>query len=529
MNRVGARSSSRRARATEQQWRVTSRRAGAGLTLAAIAFPVVTVSGLLALGVGLGPRSTEEVAAVASASPRTTADLSARPAALVVESLLASPPTGWTASAPAVDSASDPLLEGCDAVVPAGAATATRRFVAGGRGVAVTVTAYSAGVGPVAVSDRIERLASCQGITAGASSTLAGVDAFVAWRSSSTLPAVSVLGWRRGDVVVSVYAAGRNPEGLADRARALDARLLVALQGRCAAIDSTLADAARSPYVQGVGFTGRIVPVPLVVDPLPTPDGASAAPTLAPAPTISFPVRPADPVWPGDLPSPVAVPPLPADPGPEPTATAIPSRAADPVGPGCGWAFTGVTPPQFSEADEAARVESLASAARGQLLVSQDQWRQRVDAYRGEATAYDEELVAFLQYADAVRVVADAWDAITGARDLYQRDLAAYEAALLAVQQFVIDQESARVAYAAAVDACSPGTPTESPRPIEPLSPSPTASDSPTPSATPSPTLTSSPTVTGCPPVVPPILFEQPPAVPPSPIPPPDPTPVPTS
>ncbi len=521
MNRVGARSSSRRARATEQQWRETSRRAGVGLTLAAIALPVVTVSGLIAFGVGLGPRSTEGAAVAASASPRPTADVSARPSALVVESLLASPPTGWTASAPAVVGASDPLLEGCDAVVPAGAATATRRFVAGGRGVAVTVTAYSAGVGPVAVSDRIERLASCPDITAGASSTLAGVDAFVAWRSSSTVPPVSVLGWRRGDVVVSVYAAGRNPEGLADRARALDARLLVALQGRCAAIDSTLADAARSPYVEGVEFTGRIVPVPLVVEPLPTPDGASAPPTLVPAPTISFPVRPADPVWPTDLPSPVAVPPLPADPGPEPTATAIPSRAADPVGPGCGWAFTGVTPPQFSEADEAARVESLATAARGQLLASQDQWRQRVDAYRGEAAAYDEQLAAFLQYADAVRVMADAWDAITGARDAYQRDLAAYEAALLAVQQFAIDQESARVAYEAAVEACTAVAPTESPTPIE--SPSPTATDPLTPSATPTPT------VTGCPPVVPPILFEQPPVVPPSPTPPPDPTPGPTS
>jgi hypothetical protein len=522
VNRVGARSSSRRARATEQHWRETSRRAGVGITLAAIALPVVTVGAVVALGVGLGPRSVDSSAAAVSASPRATADLTARPAQVVVDSLLSAAPPGWTPSGAVVRSASDPLVEGCDATVPAGATTATRRFDVAGRGIAVTVTAYSAGAGPVAVRDRVAALASCPDVTAGASSPLAGVDAFVAYRTSSTLPAVSVLGWRRGDVVVAVYAPGRNPGGLADRARVLDARLLVSLQGRCAEVASTLADAVRSPYVEGVEFTGRLVPVPVLVDPLPTAVDVSPLPTLMPAPSISFPVRPLDPVWPTDLPSPVAVPSLPADPGPEPTTTAIASRAPDPVGPGCGWAFTGVTGPEFSSTDEAARVESLVAAAREQLVAGQEEWRLRVEAYRGEAAAYDEQLAAFLQYAEQVRVVAAAWDSITAGRDAYAQDLAAYEAAVSAAQQFTIDQENARLAYEAAVQACSAADPTDVPTPTD--SPTPTGTDLPTPS--PSTTPSATPTTAGCPPEVPPILFEQPPVIPPSPTPPPDPTPL---
>jgi hypothetical protein len=543
VNRVGARSSSRRARAAEQHWRETSRRAGVGLTLAAIALPVVTVGAVVALGVGLGPHSADGGAASASASPRATADLTARPAQVVVDSLLSAAPPGWTPYGAVVRSASDPLVEGCDATVPAGTTTATRRFDVAGRGIAVTVTAYSAGAGPVAVRDRVAALASCPDVTAGASSTLAGVDAYVAYRTSSTLPAVSVLGWRRGDVVVAVYAPGRNPVGLADRARVLDGRLLVALQGRCAEVASALADAARSPYVEGVEFTGRLVPVPVAVDPLPTAVDASPLPTrvpvavdpvptavdtsplptLVPAPTISFPVRPLDPVWPTDLPSPVAVPSLPADPGPEPTATAIPSRAPDPVGPGCGWAFTGVTAPEFSSADEAARVESLVSGAREQLVAGQEEWRLRMEAYRGEAAAYDEQLAAFLQYAEQVRVVAAAWDLITAGRDAYAQDLAAYEAAVSAAQQFTVDQENARLAYEAAVHACSAADPTDVASPTD--SPTPTGTDLPTPTPSPTTPPSATPTTAGCPPDVPPILFEQPPVLPPSPTPPPDPTP----
>lgn len=522
---MGARSGARRARAAEQHWRRTSRRAAGGLVAAAVLLGTVAVAAVVASGVGLGPRTAEE-AAQATASARTTADVSERPAQAVVDDLLAAPPPGWVARAPVAPGASEPLAEGCDAVLPAGVADATRRFAAAGREVSVTVTAYSAGLGPVAVRDRIAGLGSCPGVTAGTSSTLAGIDAYVAWRASGTLPALAVLGWRRGDVVVVLRTPGTDAGALARYAQVLDARLLVALRGRCAEIGSTLADAARSPYVEGVEFTGRLVPVPVTVDPVPTPDGGSPLPVLSPAPSVSLPARPADPVWPTELPSPVGSPVLPADPGLEPTATTIESRAADPTGPGCGWAFAGVTPPGFSAEDEAARVESLSLQAREQLLAAQEQWRLSVETYRGAAVEYDQQLAAFLQYAEQVRVVAEAWDTITASRDLYAQQLAAYEAAVAAVAQFEADQAAAREAYDAAVAACDAGGPTPDPTTA---APEPSASPTPTPTPSPSPTgsltPTPEPTVPGCPPEVPPILFEQPPVVPPSPAPPPPPTP----
>ena len=380
-------------------------------------------------------------------------------------------------------------------------------------------------MGAVAVRDRVAGLGSCPGVTAGTSATLAGVDAYVAWRASSTLPPLAVLGWRRGDVVVVVRTPGRDAGSLARFAQVLDARLLAALQGRCAEVRSSLADASRSPYVEGVEFTGRLVPVEVAVDPLPTPDGQSPLPTISPAPSLSLPVRPADPIWPTELPSPVGSPVLPADPGPEPVATEISSRAPDPTGPGCGWAFTGMTPPEFSTQDEAARVDALAAQAREQLLAGQETWRLSVETYRGAAVEYDLQLTAFLQYAEQVRVVADAWDAITAARDGYAAELAAYDAAVAAAAQFVVDQAAAREAYDAAVQACGVPDPTVEPTPTS--TPDPTASPTPSPtdSLSPTATPTGTPTVEGCPPEVPPILFEQPPVVPPSPTPPPAPTP----
>lgn len=537
---MGGRSAARRARATEQHWRTTTRRAATGLVVAAALLATTAVAAVVASGVGLGPRTAEEVAR-ATATARPTADVAERPAQLVVDDLMRAAPPGWTPRGPVARGVAEPLTEGCDVPLPVGVTDATRRFSAAGREVSVTVTAYSAGLGPVAVRDRIAGLGSCRGITAGTSSTLAGVDAYVAWRSSSTMPPLAVLGWRRGDVVMVVRTPGRDPGSLARFAQVLDARLLAALQGRCAEIGSTLADASRSPYIEGVDFTGRLVPVEVGVDPLPTPEGQSPLPTLSPAPSISFPARPADPIWPTELPSPVGSPVLPSSPAPEPTTTEIASRAPDPTGPGCGWAFTGVTAPQFSSEDEAARVEALAAQARDQLLADQEQWRLSVETYRGAAVEYDAQLVAFLQYAEQVRVVAEAWDAITAARDTYAAELAAYEAAVLAAEQFAADQAAAQEAYDAAVQACgasdpgvdpTPGlTPNLLPTPTPSLtdSPTPTVTPTDTPTTTPTPTVTTTPTVTptvvGCPPEVPPILFEQPPVVPPSPTPPPDPTP----
>lgn len=521
---MGARSAARRARATEQHWRRTSRRAALGLAAAAAILATATVAVVVASGVGLGPRTAAE-AQQATATAKQTADTAERPAQAVVESTLAEPPAGWTPRGPVVLGASEPIAEGCDTPGPAGVSDATRRFQVAGRSVSVTVTAYGAGVGPIAVRDRIAALGSCPDVTAGTSSTFAGVDAFVAWRSSSTLPPLALLGWRRGDVVVVVRTPGRDPGSLARLAQVLDTSLLARLAGRCAEIGSTLADASRSPYVQGVTFTGRLVPVPVTVDPLPTPEGESPLPTLQPAPSISFPVRPTDPVWPTELPSPVGSPVLPSDPGPEPTATEVPSRAPDPTGPGCGWAFTGMPVPGFSQAEEAARVEGLVAQAREQLLAGQDQWRQSVETYRGAAVQYDEQLAAFLQYAEQVRVVAEAWDAITAARDDYAAQLAAYDAALAAVAQFQSDQAAARAAYDEAVRVCDAGAPTLPPVPTDSATPTDSLSPTPSDSLSPTPTPTPTPTLTGCPPEVPPILYEQPPVVPPSPTPPPVPTP----
>ncbi len=502
--------------------------ATAGFLVAAAAAVVagVTVFAVAASGVGLLARPATQPPPSPSPTPTVSqVALTASPAQAVVTTTLGIQPAsgwvpasalGWTGGTPFDDSCGRPQVDA--------AVSGTRIYAVGRRQIVATVSAYSAGAGAVAFAQWTSLLGRCAGRVSRYVASGPTTDAMVVWIGPvSGRPAASALFWRRGDVVGIVATPSSSPDGLAPAAAALDTVMLTSMNGSCASVSSTLADAARSPWIDGTTFTGLTNPVPVTVAPSPlpvppigvTPPPAGYSPT--PLPSVSLPMRPADPVWPQDLPTPLASPSQPVFPVPAPTVSVVPSRADDPVGPGCGWAFTGQVKPPYDEAEQAAVANALAVQAQQQLSGAQALWQSDVVSYWQQVPVYQQQAAAFLAYAAAVQRVADSWDSITRQRDDYAAAVAAYDAAVQIRNDFLDQQAVAQAAYDDELVRCS-AVPSSTPAPTDTSLPTPT----PTGTATPGPSDTGLP---GCPPVVPPILLQTPPPLPPLPTPPPDPRP----
>ena len=523
--------------------------AGAAVTLVG-----VTVLGVSAAGVPLLGRGPSEVAPPPpAASPRPAVAITQTPAQQSFSALLnQAPNSAWQPIGEISWISGTPYDQSCGRPSQLGPAIAgSRVYQAVGGQVMVSVMAYSAGLGAGAFQDWQHQLSTCAGVstysvpgpTSDSSSPSAPTDALIAWGANVKGAATASLMWRRGDILAWISAPESLKSSLGTKSLQFDQLLLSAVSGSCASVDSTLADAARSPWLAPKDFTGLIKQVPVAVShaPWPTlPPGSTPVPHTyvpSPAPSISYPSRPADPVWPLDLPTPVPTPDLPITPTLPPSATSVPSRAPDPIGPGCGWAFTGQVPPRYDEVQQVALARGLADQARAALLQAQAQWQSNTLSYWQQVPTYATQLQDFLAYAAAVRDVALAWDSISAQRDLYDKAVTEYNDALAAQQQFIAAQQQAQAAYDAALTACA-NAPVYTPQP-NPTTSSPSASASESSSTGPIDTATTTPIPTGptstptppptgpdgCPPARPAILDQPIPTLPPVPTPPADPRP----
>ena len=489
----------------------------------AVVFAVLTVLGLVALGVPLLPRQ-EAVAASATPTPTPTIDqvaLASSPAQKAITTVLGpAPATGWLPAGAVAWSGGTPFDTSCGRPTTDAVLAGTRVYAIGKQQVVLTVSAFAAGAGAVAMRDWEARLAACPNapvtVTHVAAPTsdafVASVPAVAAAAGGTAQPGATAIFWRRGDVVAVVAVPAAGARGMPDVASQLDPALVQALTGVCANQASTVADAVRSPWVARDQFIGLASPVPVAMAPSPTPrapSGVTPAPagwSPTPLPSVSLPVRPADPVWPDTLPATQVVSPVPPSIlAPAPTLSMVPSRLDDPVGPGCGWAFTGQNGPPYVAAAEAVAAQGRVAQAKLDMSVAQQAWQANVVQYWSQVAAYTTQADAYSAYAAEVRKVALAWDRITAERTAYASAVDVYNAAAAAREQFLLDQAAAQNEYDTAVALC------------EGISPSTT----PSPSASPSST---DPSVQ-CPPPVPPILSQVAPTVPPLPTPPPDPRP----
>lgn len=357
---------------------------------------------------------------------------------------------------------------GCDPVgdiAPAIARTVNWYDEKSGRSLAVQVAAYPAGGGSVALqaADAVASDPSCSGVYTSTGLSELGVDA-TELTSSRTVAQL----WRRGDVVVTASARtsdGPEDPGSHEQAlRELDRVLADALVGVCANPEGE-SSRARSPYLDRANYHGRQVTEKVergdmdVPSPTP-PSGAQKVPV--PAPDLPIPAVPERPATPQPLPTegPVALPEYqyapaaPDAPTRPPMETTAPKRIPDPVGPGCGWDFTGQQPPHFDQEKADAELQRAVDRARGDLRRQWRAWPGEQADYFGEYAAYRAAVEDYEVYAAEVSEVASAWNVIWGARNRYYAALDSWRGQQQARRTFFDRQEAARQRYRQAVRDC---------------------------------------------------------------------------
>lgn len=555
-----------------------------GATLLAVCVPVGFIVALQRTGIPLVPGSPTVVpAGPTSSAPPPLAVLIDSPAGTTVTSLLGNPPaTGWTAdgplswavgtpadgpcrlsgtgqpgaavsaqrtftreapvTTPAISSTASPATTGVEAsTTPVTSPTSAAPGPPAVQSLTIAVRAFSAGAGALAFDTLRNGLDGCPQEGArvlSSSATVSGAEARATQIEPTGSPdTVNDLAWRRGDVILDVHSTNLDPTELMLVAQSLDAAAVAQLTGICAQLDSTVADASRSPWINPSAYTGWLVDESVALPPGPTPTPAAGVPArdpalpLDPLPTVVLPSpRPADPVWP-ELPPPVEAPVVPEPVEPQPTATTVATQRRDDVGPGCGWAFTAQSAPPFDATAAAAARQTALTQARADLKAAQQNWSQRLARFWVQANQYQSRIGAYRLYALQVDQVRVAWEALRQARVTYLADLRVWQAAGKARADFIAAQLAAQQQYDAAIAACAS---TASPTPA-PTTPNPTTTPAPT--SEPTPTVptptgpatgpTTGPTTVppGCPPVRPTILDQPIPTLPPAPVPPPDPRP----
>ena len=408
-----------------------------------------------------------------------------------------------------------------------------------GQSLEVSARAYPAGGGAVAFEGLTQAVLSCADASLYSGAPVGVESAQILAGRAATLA------WRRGDVLM--VATTSRESGIASVLSGLiefDAALGRELVEVCANPTSGAGDVFRSPYVKRDEFKGNFTAVRVERDPARggprAEDRTTDKVVKVPARTLDVPVlvdlptppMPAITQGPGALPTPVAVPVVPAAPTTSATDSAeVSKQVADPDGPGCGWAFTGQVEPPFDVSLAESAFATDVESAKKAMSASWRRWQTAKVAYFADYATYSRQARKYKSYAAEVELVRTAWAMVNGARATYYAALADYDAAMEAFKQWAIDRAAAKASFRDAKQVCATPPPAEAPT-LKPPAPtaSPTAAPSaptasPTAAPTASPTATSSPPAppspTGpsmiCPPIRPTILARQPPTVPASP------------
>lgn len=463
---------------------------------------------------------------------RAIADLGPSLAEQVVTQVIGTDPGtfgAWTASKVTSTVSAPSLGFGCDPTDGLSPVVGRSRSWVRGSGttaadsVTLSVRAYPAGGGAVALDGIAQAAVACEAASLGTAGVDVGVEAVtISSRRSSALV------WRRGDVLViaavEAHGLAGSPSVYADALHQVDDALDAALVGPCLDPQGTTDQATRSPYLNRDAYLGhhvneevrfvrssgmrraeRTTRDPVVKIPSPT----VAVPVLD---TLPAPLVPTPTSGPTALPAAVAPPVVPQAPSKPTLAREVQRGVEDTTGPGCGWAFTAQQIPPFDATKAASLFEKDVSTAEHALDRTWTRWQKARVAYYRHFARYLDAAADYRHYAHRIAKISAAWNVIAVARDAYTTAYAAWQDAMSARSVWQIDHDQAKVDYQAAKATCHQQNqePTDPPSATEPTSDPSTA---PTPSASPS-----APTVQ-CPPQRPTILDEDAPSVVPKPSP----------
>lgn len=507
---------------------------GGRLALAGVGLSVALMGALGASFIGLGTvvpwldLDRDDDAPIVSADEpqeplRTVVDPGASPAERAIDAVIATklPLSGWDASKVSTSVAATSLGFGCDpkdGLAPAAARSKSFSRPDGSASVAISVRAYPAGGGAVALDGVRAAAASCRDAYLDhVPSAVGHLGTEVAQVSSGR---VSALMWRRGDVLISasVSSHGRaaSTGAHAEAFTLLDKTLDQSLADVCVNQSAGAAEAGRSPYLSRAGYKGHFATekVERIDDGTPPAEDRTKKPVVAiPAESLDVPAVgdlpaapvPAPTIGPDTLPSPEPLPVVPESPEQPALKQNVNYKIEDLDGPGCGWAFTAQEVPAFDfDAENTARERAVARAEK-RLDKRWKAWQRAKMRFYRAYDRYRSSVRAYRSYVRQVSKARDAWAVIETARANYRAALASYEAAVVERDEWLADRAVARAQFRAERAACKA-------RPAPAPEPTPTPTTNPRPTPTPEPEMV-------CPPVRPDILDAEPPTAPASPIP----------
>lgn len=491
------------------------------------------------------------------------------PAAVTLRKALTEPPKGWDARGNVLESPQAPSPFSCGAEGMNPVLSFAQNYQANKGAIQVMLSAYTAGMAKEGLADKLSGSAKCGGgsryTTQSANGLLEGQRINVTTSGQRT----STIVFRHGDVVV--YVIGDQSNGrIAESALQFRDHLASAMNDVCVNPEYNGQEGKRTLF-GSVAYEGYTVADKVKTPEVPMPEVPQGAnyqaveigkklPKLS---NLTLPRKPTSyPVWP-ELPAPVEKPVEPEVPSQRaPTEKSWGRLTQDTQGPGCGWAFTGTTAPEYNEAEAKQKNSEAEARASAELEAEARAWQQTVLDYWQNVKAFETAAPQWEAYVQNVNTVKVAWDEIGRNWDIYWGLKEEWDREVAARKSFLARQESARESYNSKIAQCeaweagrdereakydrdlrdyekaleawerrraqisATPTPAPSPSPSGSDTASPTPTPSPTPSIGPRPTPPVMPSGPVCPPERPSILDQEAPEVGPEPDTPPDPRPV---
>lgn len=386
------------------------------------------------------------------------------PAMLGLTKALNEPPAGWQGNGEILTSPQTPYPFSCptDGVNPV--ISMSKNFTAEGTSIEMMTTVYSAGLAHQGWKDKFTKAPGCAG--GDAYYTVAGLDGLgseayqvnVSKAGNST----KLILWRYGDIVNYLIADSNNGNAY-NLAQRFHENMLAKLSNSCLVEDYPEEDNSRSPF-SNVEFKGFYTPKSVEVKKLPLPtipkEKTTVAKTPIPAPAVDLkdvelPAMPTEyPVWP-ELPALMEKPTVPEAPAKEsPYKKGIMIKAKDVDGPGCGWAFTGSTVPNFDEAAAGAYNEQKTTEAKSEINASAKQWQKDVLTYWEDYAKLKEAAPVWNSYVDEVNSVREAWNKIATDWANYWEAKAIWDARVAERNDFLNRQSEAQKSYDDLIEKC---------------------------------------------------------------------------
>ena len=338
-------------------------------------------SGTWLTPVAPGPPTTTTT--MTAGPPVVRAALDTSPAASLVATLVASlhHQSGYAVTDPSY-ATTDPLLAGCAAsTIPVAQITRSLTLSSSLLEVVADVDIYGAGLGGLVVANTLSSTLRCSGdyVQTTAPSGLNGFEASSTEVSGSSILDVT---FRRGDVVISLYAFPTNYQSASTAtmalAAAIDAQLAPAISFACANENAPAAASSRNPTQPDY----RPYATTVVVSPpaqLARPDLSllnKALPVVTPPPAGSITTAPTPPIVPT-----------------VPLTTSVRKPVTDTVGPGCGWSYTAMAPPKSPSS--AGSLRTREASAVSQLKSNWAKWPTIVAAYLEAKVVYLSDLASY--------------------------------------------------------------------------------------------------------------------------------------